>query len=224
MHTSPLGYFWDGLTWLTQASPLIPLAFWLYRRQLRAALLPLVLYAGLSLGNNILGYLLAPPLQPWRDIAFYLLKAILLATAYYQGLHRPTARYSVAGLAIALIFSTLAGIIPPDDAHLHWAASYARLGQCAVLASFALTYLEQLLSTTTVFDLSRDPLFLLSVGQLLYSALTVGFFSLLSRPTTEMTAEIGAGLLTLGRIIFLTFLTLAIYYGNRASPPATPSN
>lgn len=223
MHTSPLSLFWDGLTWLSQAGTLVPLSLWLYRRQLRPALLPLVLYAGLALANGGLERLLAPPLQPWRDVVFYLLKMSLMATAYYQGLNRRMARYSVAGLSIALLISTLLGLLPPDANHQQWAASYARLGQCAVLASFALTYLEQLLSTTTISDLSRDPLFLLSVGQLLYSALTVGYFSLLNQPTTEFTSEIGGGLLTIARLIFLVFLVLAVYYGSRPRQPASKS-
>ena len=58
------------------------------------------------------------------------------------------------------------------------AITVSRMTQSAVLAAFALVYLKQLLSRPNTVSLSRDPIWLLSVGQLLYSAGTVTAFSL----------------------------------------------
>ncbi|MGY3089523.1 hypothetical protein ACVWYF_002571 [Hymenobacter sp. UYAg731] len=107
-------------------------------------------------------------------IGFNVTKMLLFAAVYRQVLTSPRMRRVLAIATIAAL-GTVAGTFALGAAQ---ALAVSRVAQCALLAGFALAYLEQLLNRADNRRLSQDPLGLLSLGQLIYSATTVSVCSL----------------------------------------------
>ena len=160
-----------------QASIVVPMVVvWARRRFFSAPVRLLSWYVYLSL-FSVVGarfFLIGtPPNNHWYLIAFNCGKIALFAAVYYQVLRQPNARrlvFSVTAatlplLLLASLYDTQLGI------------SVSRVAHCALLAGFALLYFDQFASRTTTLPLSKDSLWLVSMGQILYSAVTVSFFS-----------------------------------------------
>ncbi|GAB3869324.1 hypothetical protein GCM10028824_16080 [Hymenobacter segetis] len=105
---------------------------------------------------------------------FNVTKMLLFAAVYRLVLTSPRMR-RVLTIATVVALCTVAGALAFGAAQ---ALPVSRVVQCALLAGFALAYLEQLLNRADNRRLSQDSLGLLSLGQLIYSATTVSVFSL----------------------------------------------
>ena len=100
------------------------------------------------------------------------------------------------------------------------AVDTARVAQCTLLAGFALLYLEQTLTQTSVSRSFRDPLWLLSVGQLVYSAGTVTAFSLGMMHTSGLISAVIYVCISVSGLAFNYFLTLAFLRAQTGQPVA----
>jgi hypothetical protein len=95
--------------------------------------------------------------------------------------------------------------------------SFSRVVQCAVLAGMAMAYLEQRMSEAPAQPATQDPIWLLSLGQLVYSAGTVTAFSLDQLSVTIYDQSWKYIVVALIGMVFNYFLTLAFL---RAKPQA----
>jgi hypothetical protein len=157
---------WSEL--LMQVSILVPMAVvWKRKKEFPAPIRLLSWYVYLSIGcviaakmaafyfrNNLL---LVP--------AFNGGKVLLFAAVYAQIL--PSGRVRRVLLQATLV----ALLIVVSSVFYNWkiAGNIARMMQCTLLAGFALAYLEQELNNPAPRRGFQDPIWLLSVGQLLYS-------------------------------------------------------
>ena len=194
-----------------QLSILAPmLVVWLRRREFPPAVKVLSWYVYLSAFCVLGGRFIAPNDNSLFIIGFNLGKIALFATVYYRIVESAWMRQLV--LITTLVALVVCIGLTGNGLFIHsfdLAVVVSRVMQSAVLAAFALVYLEQMLNHNNKTPLLRDPIWLLSVGQLLYSAGTVTAFSLdyLSwtkadqAPKFIMVAVIG--------VIFNVFLTLA---------------
>jgi hypothetical protein len=170
--------FTDHLLHLNQASVLVPMVVVWWRRQhfspaVRRLSLYVYLSAFCSLGMNFL----CPALFKSNHgfvVAFNLGKILLFGAVYYRILLSLGARRAVLAATVAAVAGG-AGMFAYES---HLGVSGSRIMQCAVLAGFAMLYLEQTLQRPPKTRNMQDPFWLLSLGQLLYSAGTVTSFSL----------------------------------------------
>lgn len=152
-------------------------------------------------------------------IGFNVIKMLLFAAVYRLVLTSPRMR-RVLTVATVVAFSTVAGAFAFGAAQT---LTISRVVQCALLAGFALVYLEQLLKNANNKKLNQDTMGLLSLGQLIYSATTVSVFSL---DIMAQSAWPGVHLfcdafLVIAGLAFNYFLTLAFL---RATPEIPASN
>jgi hypothetical protein len=108
-------------------------------------------------------------------IAFNACKILLFTAVYFQVLQLRWVRWLFVALTAAGLRE---GIYVSLQQEMGFMMTYFRTLQCGLLAALALAYLEQLSREPPVGRLRQNPMFLLSVGQLVYSAGTVVFFSL----------------------------------------------
>ena len=203
-----------------QASIVVPMAVvWGRRRHFARPVKLLSWYVYLSLGAVVASRLLYPGLLPNNYgflIGFNLGKIGLFAGVYRQVL--TPGRRRLVGVATGLALVGAAGAIAYD---LDLAVTVCRVAQCAVLAGFALVYLDQTLGRPAGGPPpAHDPLWLLSVGQLLYSAGTVTAFSLDALSKTAYDQAPKNLFIAASGLVFNCFLTLAYL---RARPDAYPT-
>jgi hypothetical protein len=146
-------------------------------------------------------------------IGFNVTKMLLFAAVYRLVITSPRMR-RVLNIATVVALGTVAGTLAFGAAQ---ALPVSRVVQCALLTGFALAYLEQLLNRTDNKKLSHDPLGLLSLGQLLYSATTVSVCSLdiVSQDSWLVIHLFSDTFLASAGLAFNYFLTLAFL---RATP------
>lgn len=208
--------FSDYLLLAYQFSIVVPMAVvWRRGRHFGPALKLLSLYVYLSafcsFGNNYLHPRLFAT-NYWFLAGFNFGKLLLFGAVYYQVLESARARRVVLGTTLVA-----AAVILAVFAHnTHAGITCARLAQCAVLAGFAMLYLEQTLNRPPTGRTFHDPLWLLSVGQLLYSAGTATAFSFDYFSVTVFDQNpLGFALGALG-LVFNGFLTLAFLRAHHA--------
>ncbi|WP_046243288.1 hypothetical protein [Hymenobacter terrenus] len=164
---------------IMQVSMMVPMVvMWWRKRHFSKPVQLLSWYGYLSAGSVALAglYPMYLPNNYGVIVGFNLGKIALFGLVYYYGIGARWARRLV--LVASVI--TVAGAIGVIGYDIKTTISISRVAQCAVLAGVALLYLEQTLGRSGVapISISRDPLSLLSVGQLLYSASSVTAFSL----------------------------------------------
>jgi len=196
--------FSDWLMYAMQASILIPMAVvWRQRRHFSPAVRLLSWYVYLSL-TSVLLLQLYPRYLPsnYAILVAFNMGRIALFGAVYHHVLRGRARQVVAAATAAALVAALAAVAY----NLSAAVAIVRVVQCAVLAGFALLYLEQRLARPA----ARDPLWLLSVGQLLYSAGTVTAFSFTTHAgVTRHDITVKFLFVSISGLVFNYFLTLA---------------
>lgn len=217
MNEELLDHIANWLMYAMQASIVVPMAVvWKRRRHFSPTVGLLSWYVYLSLGC-----VLASKLYPvylttnyGSLIAFNLGKIALFGAVYHrvlQGWGRP----AVAVAAGASVLSGLA--VAAYDMNL--AVTVSRVMQCAVLAGFALLYLDQALSRPAPNPPTHDPLWLLSVAQLIYSAGTVTAFSLDYLSVTRYDQTLKWLVIPLAGLAFNYILTLAFARARRNPAP-----
>jgi hypothetical protein len=146
-------------------------------------------------------------------IGFNVTKMLLLAAVYQLVITGPRAR-RVLAVATLVAFGIVVASLTLDTART---VTVSRVVQCALLAGFALAYLEQGLNCSAKYKFSQDPIWLLSVGQLIYSAATVSAFSIdfVTLFQQSVFNEISILSFSLASLVFNYFLTLAFL---RATP------
>ncbi|RYU82181.1 hypothetical protein [Hymenobacter persicinus] len=217
--------WWAGLAkklnLLSVATSFVPLAVGAYRwSQLRPGTYPLVwvaLVPGCLLGvlseigrhvfhNNIVYQHLIP-----------LAETLLLGWAYWYALTGPrNRRFLVASLTVFVLVFV--------GESVYWGGFWQGENPCShavqtiVLLSFALLYFEQLLRELRTIQLEHDPMFLVSVGVMLYYAGTIVVFLLEVGMQQQQQIDqiwtmfiIQAVLL----MVFNAFLTLALWNTRR---------
>jgi hypothetical protein len=199
----------ENLSWVMQVSILVPMVVvWRRRRYFPPAVRLLSWYVYLSL-VSVLGARVSEfyHLSNWLAVAgFNLGKIALLGGVFYLALHQARARSLVALTTLAtLVF----GLYSMWQLGIGFLLTYARVTQCAVLAAFALAYLEQLSREAPAGRLGHNPLFLVSVGQLFYSAGTVMYFSMDFNHMPSPQLKFYFGIVAILGLIFNFLLTLA---------------
>ncbi|MDO7874283.1 hypothetical protein Q5H93_06025 [Hymenobacter sp. ASUV-10] len=139
-------------------------------------------------------------------MAFNAGKIILFTAVYFQVLQLRWLRWLFVGLATV---GLLAGVYVGLRQEMGLMMTYFRTLQCGLLAALALAYLEQLSREPPRERLRSNPMFLLSVGQLIYSAGTVVFFSLDFTRASVAQNKIYFGVVAISGLIFNTLLTMA---------------
>ncbi|KAA9332395.1 hypothetical protein F0P96_13050 [Hymenobacter busanensis] len=180
--------FAELIIWLDRVSTLsiaLPLVVGLVRRrQLSAPSRPLMWYC-------ILWAILHPlelacrKLFHYNIFLFHLctpLETGLLAAAYYRALPQPRLRQLVRWVAGPFLLLCLADAVWLSG--LWKINAYARAVQSALLVSLGLAYFWQMLRELRVVRPEHDPMFLTSVGMILYFTGTVGAYTL-TATTTE---------------------------------------
>lgn len=147
-------------------------------------------------------------------VGFNIGKTVLLALVYYRVLTNRLLRRLVPATTVAMLLLVAA----IGSYNMDRAVDISRILQCALLSGYALVYLEQELHQPRI-PAAHNPIWLLSVGQLMYSAITISAFSLdyLSRTAEDQTYKYI--FIALGGIVFNVFLTLAVARAQRASGP-----
>ena len=196
-----------------QVSVLVPMVIvWRRWQRFPAAIKTLSWYVYLSvfcaLGANLGAHYLHNNLLVL--IGFNASKMVLFVAVYAQVMPswKRLLRWTTL-LALVIIVGTM-------RFDMGLALDVARVLQCTLLAGFALLYLDYALTHTDAMPGSENPYWLLSVGQLVYSAGTVTGFSL---DWISNYSSLCTGLETLcmavSGLVFNCFLTLAFL---RASP------
>ncbi|GAA3944776.1 hypothetical protein GCM10022406_28750 [Hymenobacter algoricola] len=146
-----------------------------------------------------------------------LAETLVLGWAYWHALYAPrTRRFLLAALGLfVLVFSAESwywqGFWQGENVYAHTVQTF-------VLLAFALLYFEQLLRELHTIRIEHDPLFLVSVGVMLYYAGTLMIFLLeagmqrLHQSDQIWTMYIVQEVLL---IVFNGFLTLALWNANR---------
>ena len=205
----------DGLLYFMQASILIPMAVvWRRRGQFPPAVKLLSWYVYLSAGCVGLA-MLYPAYLPNNYgvlVGFNLGKMALLGAVYFQVLPAGPMRRVVLFSTVSCII----GVCPVIGYDLQIAVFVARVTQCALLAALALVYMEHTLGRPAGRSLFQDPLWLLSVGQLFYSAGTISAFSFnfLSR-NSLFDVSTKFIFVSISGLVFNWFLTLAFLRAGR---------
>lgn len=114
------------------------------------------------------------------NVAFWhvmrVLEGLLLGYAYYLALRAPALRQALRWLAPAFVVLALADSLVLSG---WWKLNiYTIAVECTGLIALALLYFEQVLHELRNMDLRQDPMFVLSVGVLVYFAGTVTLFVL----------------------------------------------
>lgn len=210
------------MLWLVaamQISIVVPMAVvWWRRRHFSPAVKLLSWYVYLSAAGAAGARFLYPAVFATNygfSIGFNLGKIVLFGALYHQILTLPKARWAVLALSSAAVV----GIFSAVSYNFYLAVSISRVVQCALLAGFALAYLEQTLNRPTNCPATHDPLWLLSVGQLLYSAGTVTAFSLEFLPTTNFIYYVKFSCVSVSGLVFNSLLTLAFLRAKLADSP-----
>jgi|GEM_PF-2423044 len=207
---------------------LIPLAVGLWRwASLAPAYRPLLWFA--LVPGCIMGLLAEVGRYVFRNNIAYLhlvplIETLVLAWAYWHALPAPrTRRFLLAALGLFMV------VFVGEAAYWHgfWRGQngYTHTIQTFVLLAFALLYFEQLLRELHTIRLEHDPMFLVSVGVMLYYAGTIMIFLLEGSMQRRLQTNqiwtmyiIQAVLL----IVFNAFLTLALWHANRRPNPELP--
>ena len=140
----------------------------------------------------------------------------LFAAVYYTVLKSAKMRKYIAVIATAAVLASVAIFAHSGTMD---SVDFIRVTQCAVLACFAMIYLEHSLTKVSTRLLTHDPLWMLSVGQLLYSAGTVTVFSLDYMHTSQLHRLLKFSLVSISGLVFNTFLTLAFLRAKRPEAP-----
>ena len=207
------------MTTVMQLSILAPmLVVWLRRQEFAPAVKVLSWYVYLSaLCTASIWLMIANAYDnSLAIISFNIGKIALFGVVYSLVMDSVRMRRLVRGTTLVAVLIcvglTLAGLFAHS---FDLAVVVSRVIQSAVLAAFALGYFEQMLGRNNAVPLSRDPIWLLSVGQLLYSAGTVTAFSLDYLSVTQYDQAPKYIMVSVIGIIFNGFLTLAFW---RAKP------
>ena len=229
MPTAPLVQVMLKMVTVLQLSILVPMiVVWLRKSEFLPAIKLLSWCVYLSAFCVLGGHYTEYTPNALFIIGFNLGKIALFGAVYYMVLESARMRQLVliTTLTAVAVCIGLTGIGLVTN-FFDIATTVSRMTQSAVLAAFALIYLEQLLGRTNTVSLSRDPIGLLSVGQLLYSAGTVTAFSLDYLSETQYDQAPKWIFISIIGIIFNVFLTLAFLraktapqqpVGNNASP------
>ncbi|MBD2721918.1 hypothetical protein [Hymenobacter armeniacus] len=207
-----------------QASIVIPMAVvWLRRKHFSPAVKLLSNYVYISAFFVVTITVLYPAYLStnwWLVAGFNCCKVVLFWAVYRQVLDSALQR-RLLGIAAALMVLSSAGVYWYDGA---LGVAYARITQCALLAAVAMAYLEQNISRTPTLRLWHDPLWLLSVGQLVYSAGTVTAFSQEYLTVTIYDQTWKYIIVALAGLAFNWFLTLAFLRAKRELPSPVQPN
>lgn len=210
----------DWLMYFMQASIFVPMTVvWWHQRHFPPPVKLLSWYVYLSV-VCVAASRLYPTYLPNNYggiIGFNLGKMLLLGAVYYQVLPPGRMRQVVPWLTGACLAGVALVLVIGHDLKL--AMSVSRVTQCALLAALALAYLEHALSRETRQPFFRDPLWLLSVGQLFYSAGTITAFSFDYFSRTNYDVSVKFIFVVFSGLIFNCFLTLAFL---RASSGLAP--
>jgi hypothetical protein len=205
---------------MMQVSIVVPmLVVWWRRRHFSPPVKSLSWYVYLSAAGSLISALSYPAYTPNNYgfiIGFNLGKVALFGAVYHQVMEVPGLRKFVAASALAAVSAV--GVVIAID--LFSAVALSRVVQCALLAAFALVYLEQTLTRpgpdTDVAFTTRSPLWLVGLGQLLYSAGTVTAFSLEALSQTKADQSYKYIFIALAGMVFNWFLTLAFLRARRS--------
>ncbi|MBF9222016.1 hypothetical protein [Hymenobacter ruricola] len=163
---------------IMQASIVVPMlvVIWRRKRHFSPAVKLLSNYVYLSAIFVVAAWILYPAYLPsniWFLAGFNFCKIILFWAVYNKVLQSGQTR-RVLDIATVAALVSIIGVYWYDD---QLGIAYCRIMQCAVLAAFAMAYMEQTLNGPPTQRAFHDPLWLVSVGQLVYSAGTVTAFS-----------------------------------------------
>ncbi|UOQ96951.1 hypothetical protein MUN81_17110 [Hymenobacter sp. 5317J-9] len=208
-----------------QASIVIPMAVvWLRRKHFLPTVKLLSNYVYISTFFVVAMTVLYPAYLStnwWLLAGFNCCKVGLFWAVYRQVLDAAWQRRLLGVASAFMVLSTVG---------LYWyngalGVAYARIMQCALLAAVAMAYLEQKMSRAPTLRLWHDPLWLLSVGQLVYSAGTVTAFSQDYLTVTIYDQTWKYVMVALSGLAFNWFLTLAFLRAKRELlAPAQPSS
>jgi hypothetical protein len=213
-----------GIMQVMQASILVPMVVvWWRRKAFPPPVRLLSWYVYLSAASVLLSLVHKMFMANNHPIliGFNIGKVLLLGMVYYQVMQGPVRRRVVAGLTAA----SVAGLLVLATVDAFFCIAVSRVVQCAVLAAFAMTYLDQVSTQQVRVKLWRDPLVLLSIGQLLYSAGTVSAasYDYWSRTRAEQLPKyIFFAISGLAFNYFLTTAFLAAKPKELARAPAVP--
>jgi hypothetical protein len=208
------------LHYANQVSIIVPMMMvWQRRKHFSPAVKLLSHYVYLSAICSFGASILYPAVfatNYWFLAGFNFGKILLFGAVYYSVLESARLRQVVSSATVVAAVCILA-VFGYDT---YTGVTCARLSQCAVLAGFAMLYLEQTLGRATSWRASRDPLWLLSVGQLVYSAGTAAAFSF-DYFSVTIYDQSPKGLISasLG-LVFNGFLTLAFRRAKRKAAEA----
>jgi len=210
-----------------QVSICVPMAVvWMRRQQFPVPVKLLSWYVYLSV-LSLAASKLYPTYLPNNYggiVGFNLGKIALFGAVYYQVLVPGRLRQAVL-LATGACLAGVGVVVAHD---LELAVDVSRVTQCALLAGLALLYLEQTLGRPTFRPAAHDPLWLLSVGQLFYSAGTITVFSFTYLSQDEDYQTLNFIFVSLSGLVFNWFLTLAFLRARApvaaaATPPEPPA-
>ena len=218
MHFPSLTFaFADALLYAVQVSIVVPLVvvWWWHHFTVPVRLLSVYVYMVLLAlmatrvflvegGSGSIAFL----------TGFNCAKLVLLGPVYYQVLRRPKARQ----LIMPLIVVSLAGILVVIYYSLPLALSTSRVVQCTLLSGLALLYLDQFSNRAIVPFTTRDVMCLVSIGQLLFSAITITAFSFEYGSHIAMQLNFKQLFIALGSLAFNIFLTLAFLRDHQPAP------
>lgn len=211
----------DVLEWVSQLSVLVPLVVaWRRRASFAPAVRVLSWYVYLSLFTSLalqIGRHLFHVNNPVQHL-YTLLKTLLFSRMYYLALRRSQQRQLVYWLTLAfVVFAVFDAFYLEGLMHYN---SYGRAVQSVLLIGFALLYFEQMLRELRVAKLEQDPLFLASVGLVIYSAGTAMLFVLTNNFTEDLSVlTLAFDSVFLLNIVFNVLLTIA-FLRAKASPTA----
>ena len=201
--------FVDCLLYLMQASILIPMAVVWWRRQHFSRPVKLLSwYVYLSLVSSVLADFFrygTPPSNHLYLIGFNCGKLALIGAVYYLALPNVKLRRLIPVLVVAV----LAGVLLVTQQDTNLAISASRIAQFTLLAACAILYLDKFLDRSTGVALSRDPLSLLSIGHLIFTAGTITAISLQYLALTKQEEYPQIIALSANGLVFNCFLTLA---------------
>ena len=209
-----------------QLSILAPmLVVWMRKREFPPAVKVLSWYVYLSAFCTVGGRLTAAYDNSLSLICFNAGKIALFGMVYYEVLKSARMRQLILITALGALAVCVG--LTGNGFFTHsfdLAVVVSRVMQSAVLAAFALVYLEQMLGRANTVPLSRDPIWLLSVGQLLYSAGTVTAFSLDYLSKTQYDQAPKWIFISIIGVIFNVFLTLAFLRAKTAPQQPVDNN
>ncbi|GAB3857034.1 hypothetical protein GCM10028822_30110 [Hymenobacter terrigena] len=144
---------------------------------------------------------------------FNVSKMLLFAAVYRLVL---TERWMRQALAVGTVIA-ISTVLASFAMGAAQAVTVSRVMQCALLAAFALAYIEQRLHQVDSRKLRNDPMWLLGLGQLIYSATTVSAFSIdiVFNFYLPLLNAISSLCCSVAALVFNYFLTLAFL---RAAP------